>query len=153
MWKICDPYLYLEAYVNQTVGYWYPDVQYWVVATGRDISDFNIPTEEKKNFFIDVINDYVFSYKSMVFLGLFWSIGFAVWVFIIMAGAVSIRHSKSRLLVFLPVLGVYITLLIATPVYSEFRYIYSLFTSMPIFCIIPFVNSKNDNVKLQNSTC
>nr|MCR5111667.1 hypothetical protein [Ruminococcus sp.] len=54
------------------------------------------------------------------------------------------------LLVYLPVFGVYITLLIATPVYSEFRYIYSLFTSLPMFCIVPFLDiRKNTETKTE----
>jgi hypothetical protein len=65
-----------------------------------------------------------------------------------MAGAASVRHKKSVLLVYLPVFGVYLTLLIATPVYSEFRYIYSLFTSLPMFCIVPFLDiRKNTETK------
>jgi hypothetical protein len=58
---------------------------------------------------------------------------------IFMLGAALRRHKRSVLMVYFPVIGVWITLLIATPVYSEFRYIYSLFTCMPLFCAIPFL--------------
>ena len=30
----------------------------------------------------------------------------------------------------------------ATPISAEFRYIYCLFTSMPLFCTIPFLDVK-----------
>ena len=73
-------------------------------------------------------------------MGLVWSIGSAVWLYIFVFGAAMRRQKKTIMLVFIPLLGVYLTLLIATPVYSEFRYIYSLFTTLPLFCAIPFMD-------------
>ncbi|MCR5111668.1 MAG: DUF6020 family protein [Ruminococcus sp.] len=141
------PKLYIEAYANQTFGYWFPDVQYWVFLIRRDSEPFDIPDVPQTSL-SEALETIINSYKGIMFYGLLWSIGFAVWVFIFMAGAASVRHKKSVLLVYLPVFGVYITLLIATPVYSEFRYIYSLFTSLPMFCIVPFLDiMKNTETK------
>ena len=140
---IAYPKLYLTAYVNQTYGYWYPDVQYWVILESRDVEPFDIPYFNIKNDYAEAIHNYINSYKSAPFLGLLWSIGFAVWVFLFMAGAAKRRHKKSVLLVYLPVFAIWLTLLIATPVYSEFRYIYSLFATMPLFCIIPFLGGQS----------
>jgi hypothetical protein len=145
---ISHPDLYLQAYVNQTYGYWFPDVQYWVVTLERNVTGLDIPDKLEDNAYNNFMNNYIYSYKETPFYGLLFSIGFTVWVFIFMAGAASLRHKKSVLLVYLPVFGVYITLLIATPVYSEFRYIYSLFTSLPMFCIVPFLDiRKNTETK------
>ena len=47
---------------------------------------------------------------------------------------------RARLLLsFLPVAAVFLTLMISTPVYAEFRYIYCLFTTLPFLASITFL--------------
>lgn len=132
---------YIKAYIDQTFGYWYPDEQYWVTANIALSEGVDIVKESKLGIFDDFFKFYMDSYYDTPFLGLLWSIGTGVWVYIFMFGAVLRRRKKSLALVFIPVLGVYLTLLVATPVSSEFRYIYSLFTTLPIFCTIPFMDA------------
>ena len=68
-----------------------------------------------------------------------------------MAGAAIKKHGAAAALIYIPVVGVWLTLLIATPVYSEFRYIYCLFTALPLFCAVPFINI-NDAFKAPVTT-
>lgn len=133
------PGKYLKAYINQTCGYWFPDVQYWVIMDNCMSEGFDIRAGSKAGPFTEFIMFYNNAYIETPFLGLLWSIGTGVWVFIFMMGAAVRRHKRSVLIVYLPVLAVWLTLMIATPVFSEFRYIYSLFTSLPLFCTIPFL--------------
>ena len=145
------PDKYLKAYINQTCGYWYPDVQYWITSY-RCLNDgFDIKADSKAGPFSDFIMFYINAYIETPFLGLLWSIGTGVWVFIFMIGTAVRRHRRSVLIVYLPVLSVWLTLLIATPVYSEFRYIYSLFTSMPLFCVIPFLKIETESEKTEEA--
>lgn len=138
---LSHPDVYITAFINQTFGYWYPDVQYWVTSPILLSDGFDIVKEPKLGIFNDFFGFFQSSYIETPFLGLLWSIGTAVWVFIFMFGALLRRQKKSLALVFIPVLGIYLTLLIATPVYAEFRYIYSLFTTLPLFCTIPFMDA------------
>lgn len=135
------PDKYVAAFIDQTYGYWFPDVQYWVTSEKRLSDGFEIESEPKTGVFTDFITFYMNSYIETPFLGLIWSIGMGVWVFIFMLLTALKRHKRSVFLVYLPVLGIWLTLLIATPVASEFRYIYSLFTCMPLFCTIPFLKN------------
>lgn len=137
------PDKYAAAFINQTYGYWFPDVQYWVTTTWCLTDGFDIRHEHKTGVFTDFITFYINAYIETPFLGLIWSIGMGVWVFIFMLGAAVKRHKKSVLIVYLPVLGVWLTLLMATPISAEFRYIYCLFTCMPLFCVIPFLECKS----------
>lgn len=134
------PDIYFTAYLDQTEGYWYSDVQYWVTADSTFTEGFNII----KKHYLGVFNEFFFYYTTAYveapYMGLVWSIGSAVWLYIFAFGAAMRRQKKTIMLVFIPLLGVYLTLLIATPVYSEFRYIYSLFTTLPLFCAIPFMD-------------
>ena len=55
-------------------------------------------------------------------------------------GAICIVKKRARLLMaFLPVVAVFLTLMISTPVYAEFRYIYCLFTTLPFLASITFL--------------
>lgn len=138
------PDKYIEAFINQTYGYWFPDVQYWITAETHFSDGFEIDAEPKTGVFTDFLMFYMNSYIETPFLGLIWSIGMGVWVFIFMLLSALKKHKRSVSLVYIPVLGVWLTLLIATPVASEFRYIYSLFTCMPLFCTIPFLDKFTD---------
>ncbi|MBQ8079681.1 MAG: hypothetical protein IJ236_06985, partial [Oscillospiraceae bacterium] len=64
-----------------------------------------------------------------------WHVGSTVWIFFILLFAETRKRRKDKILVFLPVLAIWGTLLIATPVYSDFRYIYSLFCTLPLFAV------------------
>ena len=64
------------------------------------------------------------------------------WVTLFMTGAAFIRKNKKFVLIYLPVIGVILTLLIATPVFAEFRYAYCVFACVPLFCCIPFLNTE-----------
>lgn len=145
------PDIYLKAYVNQTCGYWYPDVQYWIATTNGLSSSIDIKNSPKTGALTGFMDNYCFSYIETPFFGLFSSIGLGVWVLIFMAGAAIKKHGAAAALIYIPVVGVWLTLLIATPVYSEFRYIYCLFTALPLFCAVPFINI-NDALKAPVTT-
>ena len=66
-----------------------------------------------------------------------------IWIMVFMLGAAFVKKRRSLLMCYLPVLGVWLTLLIATPVFAEFRYAYSIFMTVPLLCFIPFVSEKH----------
>ena len=82
-------------------------------------------------------NLFLSDYPVDVFLG----IGIHVWI-IILLGLYSTLHGNQETAL-IAVLNALIigTLLIATPVYSEFRYAYSIFTTFPLIVISAFCKS------------
>lgn len=140
------PDVYFEAYLDQTGGFWYPDEQYWVTADVALTEGFDIRKQSKLGGLTEFFYFFSGAYIETPFLGLLWSIGAAVWAYVFMFGAAMRRCKKSMVLVFIPLLGVYLTLLIATPVYSEFRYLYGIFTTMPLFCTVPFMGNAKHNI-------
>ncbi|MDE6087791.1 MAG: hypothetical protein K2G25_05335 [Oscillospiraceae bacterium] len=136
-----DPDSYLQAHIDQTYGYWYPDVQYWVYASEFRTDGFELHKENKlPEEAGELLNIWRNSYSSHHYWGLFWSIGLATWIAVFMAGAVFVKKNKSFLLLYAPFAGVFLTLLIATPVFAEFRYYYSAFTTIPVLFLIPLIN-------------
>ena len=71
-----------------------------------------------------------------------WSIGLCFWIIAIFTYLSVYRKNKKSLLVYIPVWGIWLTMLIATPVYAEFRYVYGAFVSLPLLILFPFLNSK-----------
>lgn len=126
------PLQFVTAWVDQTKGYWNGGYPYWHFPAPFE-NDLGIsitpPVESAKNVF----TAYERLFEENPLLRLTLSIGAGVWLFLaaLYLGLVQ----KDRVAVFLPVpaLAVIATLLIATPVYAEFRYAYSL------FCILPFL--------------
>ncbi|MBC5687544.1 hypothetical protein H8S37_01160 [Mediterraneibacter sp. NSJ-55] len=129
------PSTYLKAQIDQTKGYWYPDVQYWVTTTMLKENDWGMFRDSKlPDSVVKGMEFWENIYIDIPVLGLLWSIGFYTWMLFVLAG-VSIKKGKS-ILPFLPVLTILISLFIATPVQAEFRYSYAMITTMPLFVVI-----------------
>ena len=132
---------YVIAMVYATLGYWYPDVQNWVYASEFRSDNFQLFKDSKLSpETSDKLREFREQYREYYFLGLFWSIGCAVWVAVFMMGSAFVNHKLRMVLIFLPVAGVWGTLMIAAPVYAEFRYMYSFFSTLPLLCTVPFVS-------------
>lgn len=142
---LSHPKTYFDAFVAQTVGFWYPDVSYEVgLSDGIYPNDFGLSWQPvlRGNAVIK-IREILFKLDALIPLyGALWSIGFMLWM-LILTLALSLRNNKpANALIGLPVLLLMMTLIVATPVATEFRYAYALFYGMPIFFIAPFVHAK-----------
>lgn len=144
-----NPRSYILAQIDQTYGYWYPDVQYCVIA--EDYYNVGLDTE-RNSFFSDEayqkFTDYMFSYTRTPLYGLLWSIGTFTWAFAFLMILCFLKREKIYLLLFIPLFAIIATLMIATPVFAEFRYIYSLFTTMPLFIGVTFA-TKGSNKEIE----
>ena len=136
------PGTYLSAYIDQTIGYWYPDVEYRVADIDGIISNktdlysqplLGGPLVVKTKEILLKLGDMFPLY------GLLFSMGAMFWALICFIMITIIKKDKDKYILYLPGLAVIITLLIATPVSSEFRYAYSLAYTMPLYLLIPFL--------------
>jgi hypothetical protein len=140
------PKTYFDAYVAQTNGYWYPDVDYEVgLADGIYANEFGLSWQPiiRGNIIIK-IKELLFKLPKIIPLyGLLWSMGFLLWLILLLT-ALSLRMGKpASALVCLPFLLLIITLCIAAPVATEFRYIYAAFYALPLLIVSPFVYESN----------
>lgn len=136
------PSAYLRAYIDQTIGYWYPDTAYTVgdidgiISNGTGVASqpliggpFVVKTKEILLKLGDMLPLY----------GLLFSMGAMLWGMVCCIAIVFAKKQYRRSILFLPGLAVILTLLIATPVSSEFRYAYSLAYTMPLYLLLPFI--------------
>lgn len=138
------PNVYVEAYFLQTLGYWYPDVIYWATAgtIGEPVfeeeqvatQDF---TPEWYNKIIDTTTK-----REIPLCNLIWSVALPFMVLLVSSFMVCYMGKKKYLLCFVPLYGLWLSIMVATPVYSELRYVYGLFTCMPLVVLIGLKKEK-----------
>ena len=66
---------------------------------------------------------------------LLWSMGVVFWVLSFCAGNAFVRKEKAKLICYLPSFALFVTVLIATPVATEFRYVYFMVFSLPFYLV------------------
>ena len=127
---------YLEAYIQQTNGYWYPD-SYYPVADAEGISATELGISHTpliRGPLVVKAKEIAVKLGSMVpVYGTLWSMGVAFWVLLLMMGCSVVRKEEGKLLYALPCLILWGTVMIATPVATEFRYVYFLMMCMPFY--------------------
>ncbi len=144
------PLDYFDAYVNQTYGYYYPRLSGAVIIADGicSVSDHSIDgfTESPiiSGDFADKIRWWSEKFGSILPLySLLWSPGILCWVFLLCMACCIIRKEKAKLVYYLPSFALYLTVLIATPVATEFRYVYFMAFALPFYlavCLLPSVN-------------
>lgn len=130
-----NPGSYIKAWIDQTKGYWNGGYEFWIWYTTIDENWF----EGYGSIFQTVLfergaklADYLMNlYMKLPIFDVFRSIGFSVWL-IGLCFAFSLKKKDYLGIVLtLPVIGTVLTLWVATPVFSEFRYAYAVFTCLP----------------------
>ena len=130
------PMVFLRAWIDQTRGYWNAGYEYWRWSTVIYENDLGIG-RTTNNISVDLMfREYLWLFTDFQILRLFLSIGLFVWIDIFMLMIALLRKDKVGVFISLPILAVVASLLVATPVYSEFRYIYAAFCIMPMVIVI-----------------
>lgn len=139
------PKAYFDAYVAQTNGFWYPDVSYEVgLADGIYPNEFGLTWQPiLRGSIIIKIREILFKLQELIPLyGFLWSIGGMFWT-VLLTQFLSIRNRQHMgFLITLPAIALVLTLCIATPVATEFRYAYALFFGLPLYLLTPFIKTK-----------
>lgn len=129
---------YLTAYIHQTYGYWYPD-SFYPVAEAEGVSATTLgvshtplirgPLVVKGKEIALKLGNMLPLYSTL------WSMGIACWVLLFCTANVLVRKEYSKLILYLPSIALLLTVLIATPVATEFRYVYFMVFSLPFYII------------------
>ena len=129
---------YLEAYIHQTYGYWYPD-SFYLVAEAEGVSATSLGLSHTPLIGGPLVvkgKEIAIKLGGMLPLyGTLWSMGVALWVLIFCIGNSFIRREKRKLILYLPTVALFLTVMLATPVATEFRYVYFLVFGLPFYLI------------------
>mgnify|MGYP005793079195 FL=1 len=135
-----NPASYIKAWIDQTKGYWNGGYEFWIWYTTIDENWF----EGYGSIFQTVvfergakIVDYFMNlFMKLPVFDIFRSIGFAVWGLIMCLAFALKRKDYLMVVLTIPVIGTVLTLWVATPVFSEFRYAYAVFTCLPFLFLL-----------------
>ena len=129
---------YLEAYIHQTYGYWYPD-SFYLVAEAEGVSATSLGVSHTPLIGGPLVvkgKEIAIKLGGMLPLyGTLWSMGVALWILIFCIGNSFIRREKRKLILYLPTVALFLTVMLATPVATEFRYVYFLVFGLPFYLI------------------
>lgn len=138
---------YITAYINQTLGYWYPD-SFYLVAEAEGISASRLGVSHTPLIggpIVVKLKEIAIKLGSMVPLyGILWSMGAACWIMIFCVGNCLIRREYQKLILYLPSAALLLSVLIATPVATEFRYVYFLVFALPFFLMVSLLPLHGD---------
>ena len=138
------PWTYVKAWVDQTKGYWNSSYPYWIWCLYTDGQDIGIYSTVHSGGMNKAVNSYLSHFSKYQVLKPFFSIGFFVWCILLCLYASIIKKDKVSALMTIPVLMIILSLLVATPVFSEFRYAYSVFCTMPVIDVMTFVGYRRN---------
>lgn len=126
------PAEYVKAWIDQTRGYWNGGYDYWFCSTEIvQPNEFQLEQTIRWPAGRTALQTYAELFQFSPLLQPFVSIGLHVWFVLGLAVLGLLRRSRAAILT-VPVLALAATLVMAMPVYSEFRYAYAVFTSLPI---------------------
>ncbi len=138
---------YLSAYVKQTYGYWYPD-SFYLVAEAEGVSATNLGVSHTPLIGGPLViksKEIAVKLGSMVpIYGTLWSMGVACWVLLFSVSVSVIRRDYHRLICYLPGAALLLSVLVATPVATEFRYVYFLVLCLPFYLITAILPEETD---------
>lgn len=135
---IQHPGSYIKAWVDQTKGYWNGGYIYTVYYHWIYENDFGIVRSVKNDYAMNIMVGIADIVAANPFYGILRGIGINAWAIFGLALLNYFKGSKRKAFLSFPVMGIVATLLIATPLFSEFRYAYSIFTCIPFLTLITF---------------
>lgn len=133
---IKHPVTYLTAWIDETRGFWNAGYDYWRWLDWVDDNDYGIERVVISSGFNKFIDEYLTIYTDLPILRLLLCIGLVVWMNLISLYISIVRKDKVGIVASVPILAIVLSLIISTPVFAEFRYIYSAFCCIPIIGII-----------------
>lgn len=146
---IKNPFRYIRAWIEQTKGYWNAGYDYWVWSAGVNDNVFGLERYgigEIEVPWIEYLSKFEANTEFPPLL-LFVSIGFNVWILALATYATILKKDYSALFTSVPSLMTIATLLVATPVFSEFRYAYAVFCCLPFILYVSFTPSAQERDK------
>jgi len=134
-----NPSSYINAYVDQTLGFWYPEQTGIPFVISTDPNPYGVTSSGILPAALsNALRSWTYSNNQQSFLGIFYSCGGYVWLFLLLF-AYSLTK-KGSAIVFLPSFFLWGTLLLTTPVYGDIRYLYAVVACLPLlfsFVLVP----------------
>jgi len=133
---------YIESFICNSYGYYYPEAQHWVANRTMEKDDI-LNLKNKPLVEIRAVRkiDSLIEKRDIPIISMFFSIGFMFWLIIIALVYNIYNKCYKNILIYIPVIMLWLTTL-ASPVFCEFRYVYSIVTCLPVLTMMIFKKKK-----------
>ena len=129
------PKEYLKAWIDQTRGYW---------NAGYDVAPYTYGVFANNLGIKGIMKNCIYLYYMQLFrlpaLRPLLSIGLYFWIICVLLTYNYLKKNKDVYYLIIPILAIWVSLLIASPAFSEVRYIYALFTCFPLIVTASFID-------------
>ena len=139
-----NPIPYLVAFFNQSKGFWYQKMSNYIYleeGVHRFAAEIGVQRDSVFPDRISELMDKVMQKYTDIWHR-FWSLALTTYVMIFCITYCLIR--KRTCFYFAPQVGVLLTLMIATPVNDEFRYVYGIYLAVPLMMLICAEQTKRE---------
>ena len=130
-----NPLKAVLAWVDSTCGYWNSGYSYWVWYWDIEQNEFGISRCVNSPAMLHFMDEYLWLFYNNRILQLFTSIGLHVWIVLILFAKYIAKGSRAGIIACVAILAILLSLLVSSPVYSEFRYMYAMFCALPILAV------------------
>ncbi len=129
---IRNPLSYMLAFVDQTKGYWNSGYRYMLWYWDVESNDLGIERVITSSRINTALGEYLWLFYDDPAVRILASIGLGVWILLLAFYKNLTGKNYVALMTTVPSIAIIISLLVSTPAYSEFRYVYSLYCLMPL---------------------
>lgn len=138
------PY-YVESYLLSTVGFWHIEPIGWLGSDGVSKNEMGIYGIDylKEWFHLDGKGKLTSAVTSMQRWPVT-NVGLLVWLVFFYVMLSFMQKQPWKALAALPLVGCWLTIMIATPVCAQFRYVYYYHLMLPVICILLFIKRKEE---------
>lgn len=140
-----DPAGYVTAWIKQTYGYWYPNVSYGAYSTEVYENDLGLRKRPLvSDSFVSNMERNASSYTAYPLLGSLWNLGTFTWMVVMMLFYSLRQRNLSMTLNYVLLFAIWISIMLGTPLYAEFRYYYSVVASLPLILLMPAISKGSE---------
>lgn len=136
------PREYIESFLYNSYGYWYPDTCNWIYAT--DIAENEFGIKQSRIFDVSLLDNFI-KVRNIPILSMIFSVGFAFWIAFIIVIYLVYRKKYKYIVTFVTMIALWFTTL-ASPVYCEYRYVFAIFTCIPILISVLEISNEKGNM-------
>lgn len=142
---------YLRAWGWQTLGYWGVGTENWIIANST--AAFKAPTSNLlyQATQMDILatdpaalNQRYDAVRHLPLLYPLFNIASMVWLTLTVCVILFANRRSKLIVVLVPLLGLWLSIMLSAPTYCEFRYLFSFHLCLPITLLIPFLPQAAD---------
>ena len=135
-WLFKYPASSIKGFIDETSGYYNGSFSVnWIVDLSMyDVDKVNISFNPLSKTFHKFMNGIIHIWTNSDLTSIFLGLGFNFFVFVLLL--LKSIYEKKNIIPYIIVVTIWITLILATPVWSEYRYLYSLILTLPFYLSI-----------------